>query len=132
MLSKKQLTREAQAYRTEILNAIAEKLPEEAAIVLAAIQGTSKEQFGQNTSGSFFSDLLFKTKLKKDRLYHVLGLLSLSTFIRIEIGPKHRYLYYITENGYDALQFLLNEQKYPNRKTKIYSILEKKAGEPEC
>ena len=122
------LSREVREYRTKHLNKIASRMPSDAALILAYIykvcvkEGSSGKR---SVTGVSVASMLEKTYVKSTMLWVCLNLFEIVNFVWRE-KDGHSWMYFITEDGIDALSYMLSEQYFPGRKARIMSIIEHK------
>ena len=127
------LSREARLYQKDYLQRMAAKSSEEMALVLAYTKEACNNSHAPNSSAQFpdavtFDSILKNTMLNTTKIRELLMILDAQDFIRRKkIG--HKWVYSITQEGNDALSFMLDEYKFLGRKKKIAAILEAKKKE---
>jgi len=127
------LSREARLYQKDYLQRMAAKSSEEMALVLAYTKEACNNSHAQNSSAKIpdavtFDSILKNTMLNTTKIRELLMILDAQDFIRRKkIG--HKWVYSITQEGNDALSFMLDECNFIGRKKKIAAILEAKKKE---
>ena len=130
------LSREARLYQKDYLQRMAAKSSEEMALVLAYVNKACYNNHGRNGDDSSaetaglvtLESIVENTMLNRTKTRESLMILDAQDFLRRK-KSAHRWFYSITQEGIEALGYMLDEYKFLGRKKKIAAILEAKKKE---
>ena len=130
------LPREARLYQKDYLQRMAAKSSEEMALVLAYANKACSNNYGRNGDDSSaevagmvtLDSIVENTMLNRTKARESLMILDAQDFLRRKKN-NHRWFYSVTQEGIDALGYMLDEYKFLGRKKKIAAILEAKKKE---
>lgn len=125
-MAEPQLSRDAREYRVTYLKRISEKASEETALVLAVIYTESKKSSMSEPKNIYTSvtidSIIVRSMLSEATIRRQVEKLEFADFIQRKKVDR-TWLYSITMNGYEAMNFMVDEEKFPGRKAKINAIL---------
>ena len=126
-MGEPQLSREAKEYRKNILKRIAAKSSEDVTLVLKAISIESKKDNGisvqkHTTEGVTIDKIIVRTMLSEATIRRQLDKLEFAELIRRKKIDR-TWLYTITVEGEEAINFMDDEEIFPDRRAKINAIL---------
>lgn len=129
MEKEKKLTFETKSYRNKQIEAISERMSEDAALILEFIRkATGKDNHGYSGDEQLMTtmeEISERTSLNETRIrWELHTLVAIGFVIKDTNGKANRYS--ISESGVDALGYMLDEYTYPGRKIKIKAILDAK------
>lgn len=129
MVKGQKMTFETKEYRNRQIEAVSGRMSEDAALVLEFIRRkTGKDNCsysGDELPATTMEKIVENTLLNETRIRWELHSLVITGFvIKNSTGRFNRYS--ISDDGSDAAEFLMDEQRYPGRKMKFRAILDAK------
>ena len=123
---KSKLSRDAKEYRNKSISRMALQMNENTALILAYVYKVCKKESLERASrGVTINELVEGTRLNSTKIRRELEILTVTCFVS-RVTESHEWRYFITEDGLDALTFMLGEYHFPGRKAKIMAIIDTK------